>query len=52
MRCYKMSFVAGIAAAILTPGCATAQKTPTAPGISMRGTANAVIYIRGLSCPF
>ncbi|MCH7591705.1 MAG: hypothetical protein IH989_02840 [Planctomycetes bacterium] len=49
MRIYKMSFVTAIAAATLTLGCATAQKRPTAPAISMRGTADAVIHISGLS---
>ncbi len=49
MKLQGLSFVAAIAAVSLTVGCATTGKTATAPGNSMRGMADAVIHISGLS---
>lgn len=47
MRTCKMPFVAAIAAAAFTIGCAAPGPTATVPPVSMR-TADAVIYVNGL----
>lgn len=52
MKLQQLFFVATIAAATFTIGCATTGTIATAPPVSMRGTADAVIHINGLSCPF
>ncbi|MCH7993047.1 MAG: hypothetical protein IIB57_01235 [Planctomycetes bacterium] len=52
MKLRQLSFVAAIAATTFPVGCATTGTTATAPPVSMRGTADAIIHIRGLSCPF
>ena len=52
MKFQQLSFVAAIAAATFTIGCTTTGTTATAPRVAMRGAADAVIHIRGLSCPF
>ena len=49
MKLPQLSFVAAIASATFTIGCATTGTTATAPPVSMRGTADAVIHISGLS---
>lgn len=52
MKLQELSFVAAIAAMTITVGCATTGKTATVPTVAVPGTADAIIYIRGLSCPF
>ena len=52
MKLQESSLVAAVAAACLAVGCASTATTATAPPAAMRGTADAIIHIRGLSCPF
>ncbi len=49
MKLQQLSLMAGFAAATFTIGCATTATSTTAPPASMRGTADAVIHISGLS---
>ena len=49
MKLPQLSFVAAIATATFTIGCATTGTTATAPPATMGGAADAVIHIRGLS---
>ena len=50
MKLNGMSFVAAFAALLLLGGCATVhQKTTAAATLSVKGPADAIIYISGLT---
>jgi hypothetical protein len=52
MNLQRLSFMLAIAVATFTVGCAAPGRPTTAPPVALQGTADAVIYISGLSCPF
>jgi hypothetical protein len=52
MNLQHLSFLSAVAAATFTVGCATPGKPTNAPTVAMQCTADAVIYISGLTCPF
>lgn len=49
MKLQQLSFVAAIASVTFSMGCATSGKTSKAPTVAMPETADAFIYINGLS---
>lgn len=49
MKLQELSLVAAIAAVAFTVGCATTGRTSKAPTVAIPGTADAIIYISGLS---
>ena len=50
MKLHGVSFVAAFAALLLLGGCATLhKKTTAAPNLSIKGPADAIIYISGLT---
>lgn len=49
MKLHGVLFVAAFAAFLLLGGCATVQKTTAATTLSIKGPADAIIYISGLT---
>ena len=49
MKPRELSLMAAVMAATFTAGCTTPEKTATAPPVSMRTTADAIIHVSGLS---
>ena len=49
MKLHGVSFVAAFAALLLLGGCATVQKTTSVATPSIKGPADAVIFISGLT---
>jgi len=52
MKAQQAFLAAAIAGMTLTIGCTTTGTTATSPSVLPRSTADAVIHINGLSCPF
>jgi hypothetical protein len=52
MNLQRWSFMSAIAVATFAVGCAAPGRPTIAPPVAMQGTADAVIHISGLSCPF
>ncbi len=49
MKTRELSLLASLVAASFAAGCATTEKTASAPPDSMNKTADAVIYVSGLA---
>ncbi len=49
MKPRELSLMAAFVAVTFAAGCATTEKTATAPPDSMNKTADAVIYVNGLA---
>lgn len=49
MKPREIFWVVGVVATMWAAGCATTETTATAPPVSMRTTADAIIHVSGLS---